>query len=62
MDIVTGVLEDGYDPKLSIEEGKDLILRTMKVAAKRDVYSSKKIDLAILTKDKVIEETVTLDI
>jgi len=61
-DIATGVLEDNYTPDMSIEKGKDLILRTMKAVARRDLYASRKIDLAILTKDESKIETVKLDV
>ena len=60
-DIATGVLEDNYDPKMSIEEGKDLILRTMKAVARRDIYASRNIDLAILTQNEIRIETVKID-
>ena len=62
MDIVTGILEEDYDPSLSIEEGKDLLVRTMKVAAKRDVYAGKKIDIAVITSDGSKLETVKLNV
>ena len=60
-DIVTGILEEEYDPSLSVEEGKKLLIRTMTVAAKRDVYAGKNVDIAVITKDKSFLETVKLE-
>jgi len=49
-----GVLEDGYKPGLSIEEGTKIALRAIRAAIERDIGSGGRgIDIAVITKDGV---------
>ena len=59
-EIAIGVLETYYKDGLSLEEGKDLVVRAMKSALARDAMSGNGIDLLIITKDGVKEESVAL--
>lgn len=61
--MVYGVLEDHYKKYLSIDEGTDLVIRSLSAAMKRDSASGDGIDVAIITekgyrklKDEEIEE------
>ncbi len=61
--MVFGVLEDHYKKGLSIDEGADLVIRSLTAAMKRDSASGNGIDVAIITeegyrtlKDEEIEE------
>ena len=58
--IAVGVLEEFYREELTLEEGRDLALRAMKSAIKRDIASGNGIDLLIISKDKITEETILL--
>ncbi len=57
-EIAIGVLEAGYKDDLSLEEGRDLAIRAMKSASARDVASGNGVDLLIISKDGVKEETL----
>ncbi|NJE85230.1 archaeal proteasome endopeptidase complex subunit beta [Thermococcus sp. CX2] len=53
------VLEDGYKEDMSIEEAKELAVRAIRTAGKRDVYTgSKKVQVVVITKDGMEEEFV----
>ncbi|NJE46747.1 archaeal proteasome endopeptidase complex subunit beta [Thermococcus sp. GR7] len=53
------VLEDGYKKDMSIEEAKELAVRAVRTAGKRDVYTgSRKIQVVAITKEGITEEFV----
>ncbi|MDG6223207.1 MAG: archaeal proteasome endopeptidase complex subunit beta [Candidatus Bathyarchaeota archaeon] len=56
--MATGVLEQGYRTKMSLEEAKELTLKSIKSAVRRDSMSGDGVDLMVITKDGVQEETV----
>ncbi len=59
-EIATGVLEAEYKDGMSVEEARELVLRSIKAAIARDAQSGEGVDLLIITKDGVKEETVSL--
>jgi proteasome beta subunit len=53
------VLEDQYKKEMSLEEAKDLAIRAVRAAGKRDVYTGeRKIQVVIITKEGIKEEMV----
>jgi proteasome beta subunit len=58
--IAVGVLEESYRDGMTLAEGKDLALRAMKSAIKRDIASGNGIDILVITKDTIKEENITL--
>ena len=54
--IAVGVLEESYRDGLTLEEGKDLALRAMRSAIKRDIASGNGIDLLLISKDGISVE------
>lgn len=58
-EIAIGVLEDAYKDGLSLEEGKDLVVRTMKSALARDTASGNGVDLLLITADGIKEESLS---
>lgn len=58
--IAVGVLEESYRDGLTLEEGRDLALRAMNSAIKRDISSGNGIDLLLISKDEMKEENLTL--
>ncbi|WP_297064269.1 archaeal proteasome endopeptidase complex subunit beta [Thermococcus sp.] len=53
------VLEDGFRKDMSVEEAKELAVRAVRTAGKRDVYTgSKKVQVVVITKDGMNEEFV----
>ncbi|AAL80283.1 proteasome endopeptidase complex, archaeal, beta subunit [Pyrococcus furiosus DSM 3638] len=53
------VLEEGYREDLTIEEAKELAIRAVRAAGRRDVYTgSKKVQVVTITKDGMKEEFV----
>ena len=58
--IAVGVLEESYREGLTLEEGRDLALRAMRSAIKRDIASGNGIDLLLISKDGIREENLTL--
>jgi len=58
--IAVGVLESEYKDDLTVDEGKELVVKAVKSAVARDVASGDGIDLLTITKDKVEEETLPL--
>ncbi len=53
------VIEDGYSEGMGIEEAKDLVIRAVKTAGKRDVYTgSKKVQVLLITRDGMKEEFI----
>lgn len=57
-EIAVGVLEQGYRENMSMEEGKDLVVRAVKSAISRDVMSGDGIDFLLITKDGIKEESM----
>ena len=55
--MATGVLEQGYKDKMSLEDAKALVLKAIKSAVRRDVMSGNGVDLLIVTKDGLKEES-----
>ena len=58
--IAVGVLEESYRDGLTLEEGRDLALRAMRSAIKRDIASGNGIDLLLISKDEIREENLTI--
>lgn len=56
--MATGVLEQGYNNKMNQKDAKDLVLKAMKSAIRRDVMSGDGVDLLIITKEGIIENTI----
>ncbi|USS40324.1 archaeal proteasome endopeptidase complex subunit beta [Thermococcus aggregans] len=53
------ILEDGYKEDMAIEEAKELAIRAVRTAGKRDVYTGeRKIQVVTITKDGMKEEFV----
>ncbi|MCS7115536.1 MAG: archaeal proteasome endopeptidase complex subunit beta [Nitrososphaerota archaeon] len=57
-EIAMGVLEESYKEGLSIEEGKELVIRAVKSAISRDIMSGDGIDFLLITKDGTREESM----
>jgi len=57
-EMAIGVLEESYKPDMTVEEGRNLAVRAIKSAISRDVMSGDGIDLLIITKDGVKEESI----
>jgi len=57
-EIAMGVLEEGYKEGMTMEEGKDLVMRAIKSAISRDVMSGDGIDFLLITKDGTREESI----
>ena len=58
--IAVGVLEGSYRDGLTLKEGRDLVLRAMRSAIKRDIASGNGIDLLLISKDGIRAENLTL--
>ncbi len=53
------ILEDGYKEDMDIEEARELALRAVRTAGKRDVYTGeRKVQVMTITKDGMKEEFV----
>ncbi|MEM2093562.1 MAG: archaeal proteasome endopeptidase complex subunit beta [Candidatus Bathyarchaeia archaeon] len=57
-EIAMGVLEEGYQNDMSIEEGRNLVTRAIKSAISRDIMSGDGIDFLFITKDGTREESI----
>ena len=57
-EIAIGVLESAFKDGLSLEEGKELVLRAMRSALARDATSGNGIDLLIISKEGIKEENL----
>ncbi|MEJ2240972.1 MAG: archaeal proteasome endopeptidase complex subunit beta [Candidatus Bathyarchaeota archaeon] len=55
--MATGVLEQGYSNKMNQKDAKDLILKAIKSAVRRDVMSGNGVDLLIITKEGITENS-----
>lgn len=56
-EIAVGVLESAYKDGLTVDEAKEIVLRAVKSAISRDVASGDGIDLLVITKEGVEEES-----
>jgi proteasome beta subunit len=52
-----GVLEQGFKEKMPLQDAKKLVLKAIKSAIRRDVLSGDGVDLLIITKDGILEES-----
>ncbi|MDK2783424.1 MAG: proteasome beta subunit [Thermococcaceae archaeon] len=53
------ILEDGYREDMTVEEAKQLAVRAVRTAGKRDVYTGdRKVQVVVITKDGMTEEFV----
>jgi proteasome beta subunit len=59
-EIAIGVVENGYTDGMSEDEAKELGIKAIKAAIKRDVSSGDGVDLVYVTKDGFREETLPL--
>jgi proteasome beta subunit len=57
-EIAIGVLEESYREDMTVEEGKNLAIKAIKSAISRDAMSGDGIDLLIITKNGVKEESI----
>ncbi len=57
-EIAIGVLEDGYREDLTVQQGRDLVVKAIKSAISRDAMSGDGIDFLIISKDGIKEETI----
>lgn len=57
-EVAVGVLEASYKDGLSLGECRDLVLRAMRSALARDATSGNGIDLLLVTKEGIKEETL----
>jgi proteasome beta subunit len=57
-EIAMGVLEEGYKEGLTMEEAKDLVIRSIKSAISRDIMSGDGVDFLLITKDGIHEESM----
>ena len=57
-EIAMGVVEEGYEDNMSLQEAKGLVNRAMKSAISRDIMSGDGIDFLIITKQGIQEESV----
>ncbi len=56
--MATGVLEQGYKDNMSMQDAKALVLKSIKSAIRRDTMSGDGVDILIVTKKGIQEETV----
>jgi proteasome beta subunit len=57
-EIAIGLLEEGYKDGLTVEQAKDLVVRSVKSAVSRDTMSGDGIDFLIITKEGTREESI----
>ena len=57
--MATGVLEQGYKKNMSLRDAKVLVLKSMKSAISRDAMSGDGVDLLIITRDGIQEESTS---
>jgi proteasome beta subunit len=58
--VAIGVLEENYKDDITLEEGKNLVVKAIKAGISRDAKSGDGIDLLILTKNGINEESINL--
>lgn len=54
--IAIGTLESEYEPNLSVDKGKELVIKAMKAAIERDVTSGDGIDVLVIKRDNSFSE------
>lgn len=59
-EIAIGVLEAEYKEDMTLEEGRELVLRTINSAVKRDVMSGEGVDILLISTSEAREETIPL--
>lgn len=57
-EIAIGVLEESYRENMTVEEGRELAIKAIKSAISRDAMSGDGIDLLIITKNGIKEESI----
>jgi proteasome beta subunit len=57
-ELAIGVIEEGYKETLTASQAKELVIRAIKSAISRDSMSGDGIDLLIITKDGITEESI----
>ncbi|MEM1507192.1 MAG: archaeal proteasome endopeptidase complex subunit beta [Candidatus Bathyarchaeia archaeon] len=57
-EIAIGVLEESYKENMTVEEGRELAIKAIKSAISRDAMSGDGIDLLIITRNGVKEESI----
>ena len=57
-EIAIGLLEEGYKDGLTIDQAKDLVIRSIKSAISRDTMSGDGVDFLIITNEGVKEESI----
>ena len=57
-EMAIGVLEESYKPEITVKEGRKLAKTAIKSAISRDAMSGDGIDLLIITKDGIEEESI----
>ncbi len=57
-EMAMGVLEESYKQDMTVEEGKELAKRAIMSAISRDAMSGDGIDMLIITKDGIREESI----
>lgn len=57
-EIAMGVLEEGYKEDMTVENAKELVIRSIKSAISRDIMSGDGIDFLMITKKGSTEETM----
>ncbi|MCW4033762.1 MAG: archaeal proteasome endopeptidase complex subunit beta [Candidatus Bathyarchaeota archaeon] len=55
--MATGVLEQGYKDNMTQEDAKALVLKAIRSAVRRDTMSGDGVDILIVTKDGIVEES-----
>jgi proteasome beta subunit len=58
-EIAVGVLEENYRDDMNLDEAKEMVMRAMKSAISRDSMSGNGVDLLILTKEGIVEESLS---
>ncbi|MBC7121240.1 MAG: archaeal proteasome endopeptidase complex subunit beta [Candidatus Methanosuratus sp.] len=56
--IAIGIVEASYSPEMTVEEGKDLAVRAVRAAIARDVASGDGVDVLVISRQEVREETL----
>lgn len=56
--IAVGVLEEGYNEKMTVVEAKGLVTRAVKSAVSRDIMSGDGVDFLIITKEGIREDSI----
>ncbi|QIW23160.1 archaeal proteasome endopeptidase complex subunit beta [Sulfolobus sp. S-194] len=54
--VAIGVLESEYDPSMSLDKGKEIVLKALKAAIERDVTSGDGIDILTIKRDNASSE------